>query len=151
MTSRLSNHLVAILLLVIGWAFPVQSTTLVADLDLDQVSITIDFNGESLLLFGAVSGGTASDIIVIFKGPEVPLAVRKKERASGIWMNRQTIIWQNLPAFIIFFLTERWMKFCLKSSRAGCASAQSTSACALERQSWTKKLRSCGGARFLEI
>ena len=103
MTSRVYNSLVAILLLVTGWACPVHSSTLVADLDLDQVSITIDFNGESLLLFGAVSGGTASDIIVIFKGPDVPLALRKKERASGIWMNRQTIIWQNAPSFYHIF------------------------------------------------
>ena len=103
MTSRVYNNLVAILLLVTGWTCPVHSSTLVADLDLDQVSITIDFNGESLLLFGAVSGGTASDIIVIFKGPDVPLALRKKERASGIWMNRQTIIWQNAPSFYHIF------------------------------------------------
>ena len=103
MTSRVYNYLVAILLLVTGWTCPVHSSTLVADLDLDQVSITIDFNGESLLLFGAVSGGTASDIIVIFKGPDVPLALRKKERASGIWMNRQTIIWQNAPSFYHIF------------------------------------------------
>ena len=103
MTSRRYYQLVAILLLMISWAYPVKSSTLVADLDLDQVSITIDFNGESLLLFGAVSGGTASDIIVIFKGPDVPLALRKKERASGIWMNRQTIIWQNAPSFYHIF------------------------------------------------
>ena len=103
MTSRLYNHLVTILLFVAGWAYPVQSSTLVADLDLDQVSITIDFNGENLLLFGAVSGETASDIIVILKGPDVPIALRKKERASGIWMNRQTIIWQNAPSFYHIF------------------------------------------------
>ena len=103
MTSRFFNRLVATLLLVTGWACPVQSTTLVADLDLDQVSITIDFNGENLLLFGAVSGGTESDIIVIFKGPHVPLALRKKERASGIWMNKQTILWQNAPSFYHIF------------------------------------------------
>lgn len=103
MTSRLCNYLVAILLLVTGWTCPVHSSTLVADLDLDQVSITIDFNGESLLLFGAVSGGTESDIIVIFKGPDAPIALRKKERASGIWMNRQTIIWQNAPSFYHIF------------------------------------------------
>ena len=103
MTSRLYNHLFTILLFVAGWAYPVQSSTLVADLDLDQVSITIDFNGESLLLFGAVSGGTASDIIVIFKGPDVPIALRKKERASGIWMNKQTIVWQNTPSFYHIF------------------------------------------------
>ena len=103
MTSRLYNHLVTLLLFVASWAYPVQSSTLVADLDLEQVSITIDFNGESLLLFGAVSGGTESDIIVIFKGPDAPIALRKKERASGIWMNRQTIIWQNAPSFYHIF------------------------------------------------
>jgi uncharacterized protein (TIGR02186 family) len=103
MTSRLYNHLVTILLFAAGWAYPVQSSTLVADLDLDQVSITIDFNGENLLLFGAVSGETASDIIVILKGPDVPIALRKKERASGIWMNKQTIVWQNSPSFYHIF------------------------------------------------
>lgn len=103
MTLRLYNHLVTILLFVAGWAYPVQSSTLVADLDLDQVSITIDFNGENLLLFGAVSGETASDIIVILKGPDVPIALRKKERASGIWMNKQTIVWQNAPSFYHIF------------------------------------------------
>ena len=103
MTSRLCNHLFTILLFVAGWAYPVQSSTLVADLDLDQVSITIDFNGENLLLFGAVSGETASDIIVILKGPDVPIALRKKERASGIWMNKQTIVWQNSPSFYHIF------------------------------------------------
>ena len=103
MTSRLYNHLVTLLLFVASWAYPVQSSTLVADLDLDQVSITTDFNGENLLLFGAVSGETASDIIVIFKGPDVPIALRKKERASGIWMNKQTIVWQNAPSFYHIF------------------------------------------------
>ena len=50
-------------------------------------------------------------------------------------------------AFIIFFPTERWMKFYLRSSRPGCALAQSTWACALVRQCWTKKKRSCGEMR----
>ena len=90
MTSRLYNHLVTLLLFVASWAYPVQSSTLVADLDLDQVSITIDFNGENLLLFGAVSGETASDIIVILKGPDVPIALRKKERLSLIHISEPT-------------------------------------------------------------
>ena len=67
------------------------------------MAITTDFNGESLLLFGAVSAGATSDIIVIFKGPDVTLASRKKEQVSGIWMNRQTIIWQNAPSFYHIF------------------------------------------------
>ena len=37
------------------------------------------------------------------KGPDAPLALRKKERASGIWMNKQTIVWQNSPSFYHIF------------------------------------------------
>ena len=37
MTSRLYNHLITILLFVAGWAYPAQSSTFVADLELDQV------------------------------------------------------------------------------------------------------------------
>ena len=96
-------YLIAGTMLVVGCASAVQATTLVADLDMDEVAITTDFNGESLLLFGAVSAGATSDIIVIFKGPNVPLASRKKEQVSGIWMNRQAIIWQNAPSFYHIF------------------------------------------------
>ena len=111
------NHLITILLFVSAWTYPVQSSTLVADLDLDQVSITIDFNGESLLLFGAVSGETASDIIVIFKGPDVPLVLRKKERASGIWMNKQTVVWQNAPSFYHIFSNRKLDKVLSKDQQ----------------------------------
>ena len=99
-------YLIAGMMLVVGCASAVHATTLVADLDLDEVAITTDFNGESLLLFGAVSAGATSDIIVIFKGPNVPLASRKKEQVSGIWMNRQAIIWQNAPSFFIIFFQQ---------------------------------------------
>ena len=103
MTANFCRYLLAVFLLIACWASSVQANTLVADLDLDEVSITTDFNGESLLLFGAVSAGSTSDIIVIFKGPDVPLASRKKEQFSGIWMNRQTITWQNAPSFYHIF------------------------------------------------
>ena len=96
-------YMIAGTMLVVGCAGTVQATTLVADLDMDEVAITTDFNGESLLLFGAVSAEATSDIIVIFKGPNVPLASRKKEQVSGIWMNRQAIIWQNAPSFYHIF------------------------------------------------
>ena len=79
----------AIVMMALCWVMPATASTLVADLSLDEVAITTDFNGESLLLFGAVSAGTESDIVVIFKGPPAKLASRKKELVSGIWMNRK--------------------------------------------------------------
>ncbi len=103
MIALIRCHLFIGIMLLTGWAATTQATTLVADLDLDEVAITADFNGESLLLFGAVSAGATSDIIVIFKGPDVLLASRKKEQVSGIWMNRQTITWQNAPSFYHIF------------------------------------------------
>ena len=71
--------------MMVGWAGAVHATTLVADLDLDEVAITTDFNGESLLLFETVSAGATSDIIVIFKGPMCRWRHARKNRlaASG--------------------------------------------------------------------
>jgi len=100
----------AILLLVatmvhVSMPATVQANTLVADLSLDEVAITTDFNGENLLLFGAVEDALNDDIIVEFKGPALSLASRKKEQVSGIWVNTQTIEWKNAPSFYHIFST----------------------------------------------
>lgn len=91
--------------LYIGWLGPASANTLVADLSLEEVAITTDFNGESLLLFGAVDNGHDDDIIVEFKGPVLKIASRKKEQVSGIWVNRQTVNWRNAPSFYHLFST----------------------------------------------
>ena len=59
---------------------PASANTLVADLSLEEVAITTDFNGKTLLLFGAVSDARDGDIIVEFKGPVLKIASRKKNR-----------------------------------------------------------------------
>ena len=68
---------------------PALSRQLVADLSSDEVSITTDFTGQNLLLFGAVSNVDTT----------LPLSSRKKERVSGIWINTQTVQWRNAPSF----------------------------------------------------
>ena len=78
---------------------------LVADLSLEQVAITTDFNGKNLLLFGAVAGEEGDDIIVEFKGPDAMMQSRRKERISGIWINTQTVQWENAPGFYHVFST----------------------------------------------
>lgn len=71
----------------------------VAELSSDEVAITTDFNGQDLLLFGAVTPSDDNDIIVILTGPQAEFASRRKEQVSGIWINRQTVTWKNAPSF----------------------------------------------------
>ena len=67
------------LYLIFASVAPASANTLVADLSLEEVAITTDFNGETLLLFGAVGDARDGDIIVEFKGPVLKIASRKKK------------------------------------------------------------------------
>ena len=93
------------LYLIFASITPASANTLVADLSLEEVAITTDFNGETLLLFGAVGDARDGDIIVEFKGPVLKIASRKKEQVSGIWINRQTVNWKNAPSFYHLYST----------------------------------------------
>ncbi len=93
------------LYLIFASIAPASANTLVADLSLEEVAITTDFNGETLLLFGAVGDARDGDIIVEFKGPVLKIASRKKEQVSGIWINRQTVNWKNAPSFYHLYST----------------------------------------------
>jgi len=70
---------------------------LVADLSEHLVKITMGFEGAELLLFGAVEG--KGDVVVLVHGPTETLTVRRKARTAGIWMNRDEMIFEEVPAF----------------------------------------------------
>lgn len=70
---------------------------LAIDLSQHMVSIAADFAGTRLLLFGAAEA--KSDVVVVVRGPSVPKVVRRKERISGIWMNRQSVQFDYVPSF----------------------------------------------------
>lgn len=79
-----------------------QTRALVADLSTDEVDITTNFNGTSLLLFGAVKEHHVSEnahIIVTISGPEKQISSRKKQRVSGIWINTSSVLWKNAPSY----------------------------------------------------
>ena len=103
--TLLASLFTSLTLLWIATLAPALANTLVADLSLEEVAITTDFNGESLLLFGAVDDAQEDDIIVEFRGPTLNIASRKKEQISGIWVNRQTVNWRNAPSFYHLFST----------------------------------------------
>jgi uncharacterized protein (TIGR02186 family) len=76
---------------------PARAQPLVADLSDHLIAITAGFAGTDVLLFGATEG--EGDVIVILRGPEIPIAVRRKTRAVGIWVNTERIMFTGAPAF----------------------------------------------------
>jgi uncharacterized protein (TIGR02186 family) len=95
MTQR--TALLFIVALTIGSASQAASQPLVADMSESSISITSNFTGKNILLFGAVD--EASDVVVVVQGPREEMVVRRKARVSGIWMNRRSVTFQGVPAY----------------------------------------------------
>jgi uncharacterized protein (TIGR02186 family) len=67
--------------------------TVIAGLSQTHVSITTDFSGSEIFIYGAIKRDAPVpkdwplDVIVTVTGPLEPVIVRKKERKFGIWVN----------------------------------------------------------------
>ncbi len=74
-----------------------QRTPLVADLSSYLIAIDSGFTGTDVLLYGAVD--EAGDLIVVVRGPTERVVVRRKDRVAGVWMNRDSIAFDGVPAY----------------------------------------------------
>jgi uncharacterized protein (TIGR02186 family) len=66
-------------------------------LSTNLVSITTGFAGTTVPLFGTVDG--EGDIIVTVTGPRSEMVVRRKGQVNGVWINRQSMTFDNVPGF----------------------------------------------------
>jgi uncharacterized protein (TIGR02186 family) len=80
-----------------GLARPAAAQPLVADISDHLVAVTTDFAGTELLLFGAVE--RPGKVVVVVRGPQQTVVVRRKERVLGIWINRSATMFVDVPAF----------------------------------------------------
>lgn len=103
-------HLVFLLaVLLSGLAGPsMAAPALVADLSRDQIDITTSFTGTRLLLFGATDG--AGDVVVVVRGPNRREIVRQKERTAGIWVNRRSVAFDQVPGYYFQASTRKLRK-----------------------------------------
>lgn len=74
-------------------------------LSTDRFSITSDFGGAELTIFGAlervdplVSRQGRYDVIVVLEGPPRPIVVWKKSRVLGMWINTQSQTFRSVPS-----------------------------------------------------
>nr|WP_157018025.1 TIGR02186 family protein [Mesorhizobium xinjiangense] len=83
---------------------PVNPESIQIGLSTDRISITSNFSGADLTIFGAldnsnplVSRQGRYDIIVVLEGPARPVVVRRKNRILGVWINTQSETFINVP------------------------------------------------------
>ena len=99
--------MIRVLLIWLALALPaVAVETIVTDLSRDQVSITADFQGSQIFIFGAVKrdapvleGAGDLDVIIEVAGPPSELTVRRKDKRFGIWVNTDTVQIDRAPSF----------------------------------------------------
>lgn len=86
-----------VLLLPLLWPPAAVADTIVADLTSHLIGITTGFNGASVVLFGAADG--PGDVVVVVRGPNREVTVRRKSRIAGIWINTDELTFAEVPSF----------------------------------------------------
>ena len=93
-------------LLVAVAAVPAKAETLIVALSTQQVRISSNFTGSSITVFGAIERDAATvsrasfyDVVVVVKGPAETFVTRKKDRFLGVWLNRSSRTFVNVPSF----------------------------------------------------
>lgn len=83
---------------------PAEREKIEIGLSTNVVTITSDFSGADLTIFGALDNADPLvqlqgryDIIVVLEGPNRPIVVRRKERVFGMWINMDSVPFNNVP------------------------------------------------------
>jgi uncharacterized protein (TIGR02186 family) len=112
MTARISLLPVGLaLVLAIGFAAsPAAAERLIVSVSNHRVTVTPNYSGEELVLFGSVekdantpSTRTNYDLVVTVSGPRADMVTRRKERKFGIWINADYRQFLQVPTYLALF------------------------------------------------
>jgi uncharacterized protein (TIGR02186 family) len=83
---------------------------LIASVSNHRVTITPDYSGDDLVLFGSIERDAdtpanrgAYDLVVTVSGPRMTMVTRRKEKKLGIWVNADSREFINVPAYLAVF------------------------------------------------
>jgi uncharacterized protein (TIGR02186 family) len=93
-------------LILISCAVQAQEKTDVQiGLSSETVEITSNFDGTDIVVFGSIENGNRAllesggyDIVVALFGPREEVVVRRKERKLGIWINGDSVRFEDVPS-----------------------------------------------------
>ena len=88
-------------------ATPAAAESLVMSLSTERIAITSNFNGASLVVFGAIERDAMSatraggyDVVTTVRGPRGAVTVRQKQRWGPFWFNMDSRKYIAIPAFL---------------------------------------------------
>jgi uncharacterized protein (TIGR02186 family) len=103
----------AILAVLLLWPIGrAAAESLVSTLSESAVEITSNFTGEQIVVFGAVRGIPSDDtgyqVAIVVQGPDQNIVVRQKKRFLGIWANRDSHDFADVPSYYVMHLSENF-------------------------------------------
>src|SRR5438067_13513120 len=101
----------AVLGLATALAVPqARAERLIVSVSNHRVSVTPNYAGEELVLFGSVERDAATpstrndyDLVVTVSGPRADMVTRRKERKFEIWINTDYRQFLKVPAYLALF------------------------------------------------
>jgi uncharacterized protein (TIGR02186 family) len=101
------------LTLVLSIAFatsPARAERLIVSVSNHRVTVTPNYSGEELVLFGSVEKDATTpasragyDLVVTVIGPRADMVTRRKERKFGIWINTDYREFVQVPTYLALF------------------------------------------------
>ena len=100
------RRVLAVLLLL---SIPARAEDLVSGLSQDTIQITSNYTGTDIVVFGAIEQAQnpqGRNIVVVVRGPDEPMTVRRRDRIAGVWVNSDAARFEGLPAYYYLASTE---------------------------------------------
>lgn len=112
MTVRRLPALLALLLALVALPRAAPAEQLVTAISTDLVSISSNFNGSQIVFFGSIERDAQSvsrpaqyEIAVAVFGPPTNVVARRKVRTFGLWINRESEAFEQVPSFYALLTT----------------------------------------------
>src|SRR5437660_2672767 len=109
MIARISLAALGVVLLSTTCAVPARAERLIASVSNHRVTVTPNYSGEELVLFGSVETDASTpanrsyDLVVTVSGPRADMVTRRKEHRFGIWINTDSRQFLQVPAYLAIF------------------------------------------------
>lgn len=99
------------LILALLTALPAAATEIIGALSQNRVSLTANFSGSEILIFGAIRRDpfeiwndptpqvSPFEVVIVIEGPRTPVVVWRKARVGGIWVNVDSVTMASVPSF----------------------------------------------------